>query len=350
MSTKAKSICNQTNIYSNMKIAKFWEEKGEKKVNCSLCPHNCAIKEGKRGICGVRENRGGELYSLVYGKAASLTGDPIEKKPLYHFYPGTQVLSYGTMGCNFSCNFCQNRSLSCGSPDSPYLREWTVEKMVNEVKKYHGVAWTYNEPTISYEFSYDVFKELKEREGKEKYTVYVTNGYMEKEPLDEIAPYLDAMNIDIKAFDEKFYQKIVGGELRPVLKTAKRAVEKNIHVEVTYLIIPGHNDSQEELRRFSRWVAENLGKDNVVHFSRFHPDHEMRNVPPTHAKKMKEARKIAESQGLNFVYLGNMPADNDTRCPNCGKSVLSRAYFSSGESKLKNGRCPKCGRDIPIIA
>jgi len=326
----------------------FWEETEGDEVRCHLCPHHCTISEGERGLCGVRENQNGTLISVIYGKAASLAVDPIEKKPLYHFHPGTRVLSYGTMGCNLSCMFCQNRSLSCGDPESPYLREYSVERLVKEIMASDGIAWTYNEPTISYEFSYDVFRELKIKDS-DKYTVYVTNGYMEKEPLEEIAPYLDAMNIDIKAFSEDFYKNIVGGKLHPVLETTKRALEENIHVEVTYLVIPDHNDSFEELRSFSKWVLENLGEDNVVHFSRFHPDHKMRDVPPTSKKKMKEARKIAEDVGLNFVYLGNLPADNDTRCPDCGTILLSRSYFSSGEPALKDGCCPECGRDIPMI-
>ncbi|MEF8873206.1 MAG: AmmeMemoRadiSam system radical SAM enzyme [Candidatus Thermoplasmatota archaeon] len=331
-----------------MKEAMFWEETEGDEVRCYLCPHHCKISEGERGLCGVRENQNGTLISVIYGKAASLAVDPIEKKPLYHFHPGTQVLSYGTMGCNLSCMFCQNKSLSCGDPESPSLREYSVERLVKKIMKSDGIAWTYNEPTISYEFSYDVFKGLKEKDSS-KYTVYVTNGYIENEPLEEIAPYLDAMNIDIKAFNDDFYKEIVGGRLKPVLKTAKRAFERNIHIEVTYLVIPGHNDSPEELRSFSKWVLENLGEDNVVHFSRFHPDHKMRDVPATPSKKMKEARKIAEDVGLNFVYLGNLPADNDTTCPECGTVLLSRSYFSSGRPNLEDGKCPECGRDIPII-
>lgn len=330
-----------------MKEAMFWEEKEGDKVKCYLCPHNCLISDGNRGLCNVRENQDGTLYSLVYGKAASLAVDPIEKKPLYHFHPGTQVLSYGTMGCNLFCSFCQNASLSCGDPERGYLKERSVEDMVEAILQYDGIAWTYNEPTISYEFSYDVFKELKT--SYDKYTVYVTNGYIENEPLEEIIPYLDAMNIDIKAFNEEFYKDIVGGKLQPVLDTAKTAVENDVHVEVTYLIIPGHNDSKEELKRFSRWVKENLGEDNVVHFSRFHPDHEMRDTPATSPDKMREAREIAHNTGLNFVYLGNMRADNDTRCPNCDNTILSRSYFSSGQLDLEKGRCPECGRDIPIV-
>ncbi|MEF8831947.1 MAG: AmmeMemoRadiSam system radical SAM enzyme [Candidatus Thermoplasmatota archaeon] len=330
-----------------MKKAMFWEEKEGNKVKCYLCPHNCLISEGNRGLCNVRENKNGTLYSLVYGKAASLAVDPIEKKPLFHFHPGTQVLSYGTMGCNLSCNFCQNASLSCGNPESSYLKERLAKDIVEQTVQYDGVAWTYNEPTISYEFSYDVFKKLKA--DHDKYTVYVTNGYIEDEPLEKIIPYLDAMNIDIKAFNEEFYKNIVGGELEPVLDTARTAVENDVHVEVTYLIIPGHNDSKDELQRFSRWVKENLGEDNVLHFSRFHPDHEMRDTPATSPDKMREAREIAHNTGLNFVYLGNMRADNDTRCPNCDNTILSRSYFSSGRLDLEKGKCPDCGRDIPIV-
>ncbi|MFW6064005.1 MAG: AmmeMemoRadiSam system radical SAM enzyme [Candidatus Natronoplasma sp.] len=330
-----------------MKEAMFWEEKEDDKVRCHLCPHNCLISEGQRGLCNVRENQDGTLYSLIYGKAASLAVDPIEKKPLYHFHPGSKVLSYGAMGCNLSCSFCQNASLSCGDPESPYLKESSVEDIIKQTLRYDGIAWTYNEPTISYEFSYEVFKELKINH--DKYTVYVTNGFIEDEPLKKITPYLDAMNIDIKAFNEKFYKEIVGGELKPVLDTAKIAIDNNIHVEVTYLIIPGHNDSKDELKRFSRWVKEYLGEDNVVHFSRFHPDHEMRDTPATSPEKMKEARNIAKKTGLNFVYLGNMRADNDTRCPKCDTTILSRSYFSSGRLNLEEGKCPNCGRDIPIV-
>lgn len=330
-----------------MKEAMFWEEKESDKVHCYLCPHNCLIKDGEKGLCNVRQNQGGVLYSNIYGKAASLSVDPIEKKPLYHFHPGTKVLSYGTMGCNLSCSFCQNASLSCGDPESPYLKKRSVEDLVKETMGYDGIAWTYNEPTISYEFSYDVFKKIKSE--TDKYTVYVTNGYIQDEPLKKITPYLDAMNIDIKAFSDRFYRDIAGGTLQPVLDTAETAVSEGVHVEVTYLIIPGHNDSKKEVRRFSRWVRENLGEDTVLHFSRFHPDHEMRDTPPTPPEKMKEARKIAEDAGVHFVYLGNMRANNDTRCPDCGTTIMSRSYFSSGRLNLKDGKCPDCGRDIPII-
>ncbi len=325
----------------------FYEQIGDEKVRCHLCAHHCTIKEAKRGICNVRENQKGKLYSLVYGKAASLVPDPIEKKPLYHFHPGTRVLSFGTMGCNFQCLFCQNASLARGEPESQYLSELTVEDIVDQALKYDGIAWTYNEPTVSYEFSYDVFREYKKAGGG--YTAYVTNGYMELEPLEKLSPHLDAMNIDIKAFTDYFYEEILGARLQPVLDNAIKSVELGIHTEVTYLIIPEHNDESEELREFSEWVRDDLGRDVPVHFSRFHPAHRMQDVPTTPEKKMKEAKDIAQKVGLNYVYLGNLPADNSTRCPGCGDVVLSRSYFSSSKSKLENGKCKKCGTDIPIV-
>lgn len=324
----------------------YWEVEKDK-VRCHLCPHECLISEGDRGICNVRKNEGGTLYSLIYGKAASLAVDPIEKKPLYHFHPGSSVLSYGTMGCNLKCRFCQNASLSCGDPESPYLQEYTVDELVEKALRHDGIAWTYNEPSIAFEYSLDVSRELKEKGGG--YVVYVTNGYMNNEPLEEISPYLDAMNIDIKAFHDEFYKKVVGGRLQPVLDTAKKAVELGIHVEITYLIIPGYNDDPEEIKKFSEWVIENLGEDTVVHFSRFHPDHKMRDVSSTPEKTMNKARKIAKDSGVNFVYLGNLPADNDTKCPECGRTVLSRSFFSSGRLKLEDGKCPECGKKIPIV-
>ena len=324
----------------------YWEVEGDK-VRCHLCPQECLIKEGDRGLCNVRKNIDGKLYSIIYGKAASLAVDPIEKKPLYHFHPGSQVLSYGTVGCNLKCKFCQNASLSCGDPDSPYLQEYSVDELTEKALKHDGIAWTYNEPSIAYEYSLDVSKKLKEN--SDGYVVYVTNGFINNEPLEELSPYLDAMNIDIKAFHDDFYKKIVGGRLQPVLDTAKKAVELGIHVEVTYLIIPGHNDDDDELKDFSEWVNKNLGEDTVVHFSRFHPDHKMKDTTSTPESTMKNAREIARDTGLNFVYLGNIPADNDTRCPECGATIISRSFFSSGKLNLKKGKCPECGRKIPII-
>ncbi len=330
-----------------MKEARFWDAGDYEQVICKLCAHKCKINKGKKGICGVRENNNGKLYTLVYGRAGSLAVDPIEKKPLYHFYPGTQVLSFGTVGCNFSCLFCQNVSLSQGQSDSIYLKNVSVNEVVDAALKYDGLAWTYNEPTMSYEFSYDVFKNLKKRKGG--YTVYVTNGYMQEAPLQEISPYLDAMNIDVKAFRSEFYRAVVGGKLEPVLKTCKIAFDLGIHVELTYLVVPGHNDGSEEIRDFSEWVRRELSDDTVVHFSRFHPHHKMSHLSPTPEHKMSRAKDIARDAGLNFVYLGNLPSNNNLYCPKCHHTLLKRGYFSSGELKLDDGRCPNCGREIPII-
>lgn len=330
-----------------MKEAMFWEEEEGSAVQCFLCPHHCVLDEGGRGICGVRENREGKLYSLIYGKAASLALDPIEKKPLYHFKPGTSVLSYGGVGCNFNCRYCQNASLSCGDPESSFLKDYSVDHLVKRALKNDGIAWTYNEPSISYEFTYDVSKRYKEKGGG--YSVYVTNGFIEEQPLKKLAPYLDAMNIDIKAFNEDFYKKIVGGRLQPVLETSKLAVSLGIHVEVTYLVVPNYNDSEDEIRGFASWVKDELGEDTVTHFSKFHPDHKMRDVPATSSEKMHQAREIAEDAGLNFVYLGNLPAENDTVCPECGETIIKRSFFSSGKANLEDGRCPECGREIPVV-
>lgn len=329
-----------------MKEALFWEEEGDK-VRCGLCAHHCSIKDGDRGICNVRENRGGVLYSLVYGKVASLTPDPIEKKPLYHFHPGTSVLSFGTMGCNFRCMYCQNVSLSCGDPESPFLKDMTPREMVKMGKRYDGIAWTYNEPTISLEYSYDVFRGLKEAGGG--YTLYVTNGYMAREPLEFISPYLDAMNIDVKAFRDDFYREVLGARLDPVLDTCVLARKLGIHVELTYLVVPGHNDGADEISDFCSWILDYLGEDTVVHFSRFHPHHRMRDLPPTPPEKMHEVRDVAETIGLKYVYVGNLAVNNDLRCPGCDAVLLKRSHFSSGKPRLRDGKCVECGRDIPLI-
>ncbi|MDI6917151.1 MAG: AmmeMemoRadiSam system radical SAM enzyme, partial [Thermoplasmatales archaeon] len=270
-----------------MKEAMFYEKKDDK-IRCLLCPHKCLIPEGKRGICGVRENRKGVLYSLIYGEASSITPDPIEKKPLYHFYPGSTVLSFGTVGCNFRCRHCQNYSISQAKYGFYPLERITPEEIISKAKKYNcrGIAWTYNEPTIWYEFTYDVSRIAKE---KNLYTVYVTNGYINEEPLKKIAPCLDAMNIDVKSMNEEFYHKICGGALSPVLRTTELAKKLGIHVELTYLIIPGHNDDESEIKEFCRWVKNNAEGGTPVHFSRFYPHYKMSSLPPTSMETMLKA-------------------------------------------------------------
>jgi len=330
--------------------AKFWKVLNGVKVKCKLCPHECTINKDRRGVCGVRENKAGRLYTLIYGSYSSIAIDPIEKKPLYHFYPGSNALSFGTVGCNFKCLHCQNYTISRASPEDSVLREIEPGEVVELAKKYNceGVAWTYNEPTIWHEFTYDASREIK-KEGL--YTVYVSNGYINEDPFKEIARYLDAINIDVKAFNEDFYKRVCSARLQPVLDTCVLAKELGVHLEVTYLIIPGHNDSIDEIKKFCKWVLDKLGDETPLHFSRFHPDYKMLNVPPTPTETLIKAYDLAKKLGIKYVYLGNVPhGDYDnTYCPECGELLIERYIFNARiVSPLKDGRCPRCGAKILI--
>ncbi len=332
-----------------MKEAMFWEKLDNNKVQCLLCPHRCAISEGKRGICGVRENQHGKLQSLVYGMATSVTPDPIEKKPLYHFYPGTSALSFGTIGCNLKCQHCQNYSISQAKYDNMRLRKLSAQDVVDLTKKHkcEGVAWTYNEPTIWYEFTYDG-SILAKKEGL--YTCYVTNGFIEEEPLRKISPYLDAMNIDVKSFSKEFYKNICKAKLDPVKNTCILAKELGILIELTYLVIPSKNDGSEEIRNYCKWVVENLGEATPIHFSRFHPDYKMHDQKPTPMATLKRAYEIAEEEGIKYIYLGNVPHGDyeNTYCPECKETLIERIGFSTSRHYAKDGKCPKCGHAIPL--
>lgn len=332
-----------------MKEARFWSP-DDGRVQCHLCPHNCRISEGKTGICGVRENRDDQLMSLIYGRASSAHPDPIEKKPLYHFMPGTQAYSLGTVGCTFRCEHCQNYSISQADPGASFLKDTTAEQIIEEARraKCSGLAWTYNEPTIWHEFSYHTSKMAK-REGL--YSVYVTNGYIQPDPLKDISEHLDAMNIDIKAFREKFYKKVCRASLQPVLDAAELAFELGIHVELTYLIIPGKNDSKEEMSEFLDWVMDRLSDQTPVHFSRFHPDYRMRDTQATPLSTMEEAYDLAKEMGLKHVYLGNVPHSDkeNTYCPACGQLVIERRGFSSSIRSMKDGNCGNCGEPLNIV-
>jgi len=333
------------------KEAKFWKNIGDNKVQCSLCSHKCKINNNKLGICNVRKNEDGKLYTLIYGSCSSIAADPIEKKPLYHFYPGSSAFSLGTIGCNFKCLHCQNYNISTATIDDfPYIQEMTPERVVELSKQYNcsGVAYTYNEPTIWYEFTFDSARYAKKNG---LYTVYVTNGYISEDPLKEISPFLDAMNVDVKAFDEDFYKKICKARLEPVLRTCLLAKELNIHLEVTYLIIPGYNDSSEEIQGFCKWVVNEIGSDTPVHFSRFHPDYKMRDVPRTPMSTMLRAYDIAKQTGVLYRYLGNVPVGDyeNTYCPQCGSVCIERRGFYVNLSGLEQGKCKRCGFPLPVV-
>jgi pyruvate formate lyase activating enzyme len=332
------------------KEASFWKNIEDKKVQCNLCSHNCKINEDKLGICGVRKNEKGRLYTLIYGSASSLSADPIEKKPLYHFHPGTYAFSMGTVGCNFKCSHCQNYSISTADPDSFLLREITPEDVVNLAKEHscQGVSYTYNEPTIWHEFCLDSAKLVKKAG---LYTCYVTNGYIREEPLKELSCCLDAMNIDVKAFTEDFYKKICKAHLEPVLRTCELAKGLGIHVELTYLVIPGYNDSLNEINAFCKWVVEKLDKNTPVHFSRFHPDFKMIDTPITPMQTLERIYQTAKHAGILYSYLGNIINGNyeNTICPKCGNLCIKRIGYSVSIHGLTDGKCAKCGYILPIV-
>lgn len=332
-----------------MKEAKFWR-KEDGRVACALCPHSCKIAPGKRGICGVRENREGKLYSLIYGKASSVHVDPIEKKPLFHFKPGDRVISLGSIGCTFRCLHCQNFTISQASFGSFPLEDMRPEQVTEICRSTNcrGVSWTYNEPIIWHEFAFDASKIAKENG---LYTVYVTNGYIQEEPLRELAQCLDAMNIDVKGFREEFYKKTCKASLEPVLRATELALSLGIHVELTYLIIPGKNDSEGEIRDFARWVVTALRPDVPVHFTRFHPDYMMTDVPATPMKAMEMAFRVGREEGLRFPYMGNVPrhgAEN-TYCPKCGALAVERSGFDILRLDVKEGRCAVCGEPLNMV-
>ena len=283
-----------------IKEALYYEKLNKNLVVCHLCPNECRIQDGKRGSCGVRINKEGILYSEVYGKTTGIHLDPVEKKPLYHYHAGENILSIGTKGCNFHCDFCQNFQIS-QELNAPTV-DITSEAIVSKAKEVHsfGIAYTYNEPFIWYEFVLDTAKLARRNKLK---NVLVTNGYVNRQPLEEILPFIDAMNIDIKSFDEDFYIKICRGRLKPVLETATLAAKK-CHVELTNLIIPTLNDSDESIKKMVSWICDNTGPDTPLHLSRYFPCYKM-GLPPTPIETMKRAEKIAREK-LAYVYLGNV--------------------------------------------
>jgi pyruvate formate lyase activating enzyme len=331
--------------------AMFYDKLEADKVQCGLCAHRCKILPGKRGFCGVRENRGGHLYSLIYGTVSSEAVDPIEKKPLYHFYPGSYAYSVGTIGCNFRCKYCQNWAISQATIENSYTCDISPEELIERaiMSGSRAVAWTYNEPTIWHEYAYESAKLAKD---VGLATVYVTNGYMTPEALRHIAPWLDAANIDIKAFTEEFYKEIASAKLAPVLESAILAKELGIHVEITTLLIPKYNDSPDELRELSKWIYKNLGPDTPLHFTRFYPQYKMQNLYPTPLETLVAAHKIASEEGMKYVYVGNVEGHNfnSTFCPKCGKLLISRSSFMIEKYEITPEKtCPRCGEKIPII-
>lgn len=334
-----------------MKEAMLYKKEENKEVRCNLCAHRCKINSGRRGVCGVRENVDGTLYSLVYGRIIAENVDPIEKKPLFHIYPGSRSYSIATVGCNFRCLFCQNADISQMPRETGEImgKRATPEEVVERAIRSGSrtIAYTYTEPTVFFEFAFDVATYAVKKGLK---NVFVTNGYMTPEALELIAPVLHGANVDLKSFQEEFYIKQCGARLSPVLDSLKRMKELGIWVEVTTLIIPGLNDSSEEFKKIAEFVLS-LGRETPWHVSRFYPRYKALDKPPTPVETVYRALKIGKEVGLKYVYSGNIPGGEgeDTLCANCGKTLVSRYGYFIKENNLRNGCCSFCGTALDGI-
>jgi pyruvate formate lyase activating enzyme len=333
-----------------MQEALFYNKLDNNKVQCELCPWNCELKLEQVGICKVRTNKKGKLKTSVYNKVAALGVDPIEKKPLYHFYPGKNILSIGEVGCNLQCNFCQNHRISqCYASEFEGFHDITSEKIVNEALKTWnnvGIAYTYNEPFTFYEFLLDTAKLAHKHDLK---NVVISNGYINAEPLIALLPYIDAFNIDLKAFSDEFYQQQTKGKLEPVLQSLKLIAKSDAHLEITNLVIPNLNDDEKQFEAMTLWIAQELGNSTPLHISRYFPQHKMKQAPSP-IKTMEKLHEIAK-QHLNHVYLGNVSDEkrSSTYCSECGTRLIKRTgYQTTRENLTPKGQCKRCHTDCNI--
>lgn len=310
------------------------------KAKCLLCSYYCDLKENQVGVCGVNKNINGKVKCLVYGYIAAFNIDPIEKKPLYHFLPKSKSLSLGTVGCNFHCNFCQNHGISQEKniDKSSYIDPKTVAQIAYE-KGCKSISYTYNEPTIFYPFAKDIALEAKKRGVK---SVFVSNGFESQEVVEDMKGVIDAINVDLKSFNENYYKTKLGGNLKRVLENLIEFQKSGIWLEITTLLVPTRNDSKEEITNIVKWIKENLGVDVPWHISAFHPDFKELSLPRTSFDSLKMAYDIAKEHGLNYVYIGNVGYENSTYCPKCKELLISKEYFHVKEYNIKNGKCPRC--------
>lgn len=322
--------------------ALYWERENNR-IRCQLCPHHCLIADGKSGICAVRLNKAGSLKTENYGEITALAVDPVEKKPLYHFKPGKRILSVGSFGCNFSCEFCQNYSIAHHRVKSEFLPPEQLAASSTAPYNNIGIAFTYNEPMIWYEYIYHTAKILKEI-SPHLSIVLVTNGYVEAAPLENLLPYVDAINVDLKSMQQKYYRKICGGDLEPVLRTIEMAQEK-CHIEITTLLVNGLNDSEEETEKIADYISS-LNNNIPIHLSRYFPSYKMTR-PATNINLMKRASEIARKY-LNYVYLGNLSGyDNSTYCHECSELLIRRSGYTV-KLLIEEAFCPKCNARVPI--
>lgn len=335
----------------NEVLAKWWEPTENNKILCTLCPRYCKIGEGQPGFCYIRQNINGKLYTIGYGRPTGFAIDPVEKKPLNHFLPGSTILSFGTAGCNLGCKFCQNWSISKAKLDDENSLEVSPEGVVELAKSYHtpSIAFTYNDPTIFGEYVIDISKIAREEGIK---SVMVTAGYIDKEARKDVYKYIDAANVDLKGFTERFYHKLTFSHLDDVLDTLVWLKnETDVWFEITTLLIPDENDSPEEIKLECDWILNNLGDSVPLHFTAFHPDFKMRDKERTPEKTLITARNIAIDMGIKFCYVGNVhnKEGQTTYCPNCKEKLIKRDWHSVISNKLVNGTCKSCGKKIEGI-
>jgi len=328
--------------------AKYYKKLEGGGIECGICPRHCRVTDLERGYCGTRENRADTYYTLIYGLPCALNIDPIEKKPLYHYYPGTKALSLATAGCNVNCKFCQNWEISQSRPEQTDNLDISPKAMIDiaEKRKVPHIAYTYSEPVIFYEYMSDIARLGHEKGVK---SVMITGGYIEKEPLAELMPHLDAIKVDLKSIREDYYRDIVGGELKPVLDALIQIKEAGMWLELVYLVVPTLNDTEAEFTELAGWIKTYLGPDVPLHFSRFYPQYLLKNLPPTPTKTLEKAYEICRAEGLNYVYLGNLPGHRaeSTYCPGCGQVLIERRGYRIYRYDLDGNRCKNCNREIP---
>jgi pyruvate formate lyase activating enzyme len=330
--------------------AEFWEELPNNKVKCVLCPRECEVADVERGYCGVRENRGGKYQTLVYGALCSANVDPIEKKPLFHYLPGTTAFSIATAGCNVECKFCQNWQISQFRPEQVRSTRVTPQQLVAACRNHDSptIAYTYSEPVIFYEYMHDTAAAAREQGIG---SVMISNGFIQEKPLRQLCKYLTGVKIDFKAYSEEFYKEWCAGKLKPVLHTLEVLKDVGIWFEMVILVIPTLNDSPAEVAGMSKWVIEHLGPDVPMHFTRFHPTYRVTNLPRTPVSTLERCRQIALDAGVHYVYAGNVPMHpgENTYCHNCRNQLIRRTGFRVVANHIKDGQCPKCNTPIPGV-
>jgi len=349
--TRLASAAGQLDDSRFVKEARYYEKLDGARVRCTLCPRECEVANMERGTCSVRENRDGTYYTLVHSRPCSLWPDPIEKKPLFHFLPGSRAFSIATAGCNMECKFCQNWQISQFRPEDVDCLGYLPPESVVEAARQNrcaSIAYTYSEPVVFYEYMYDTAVAGREKGVR---SVIISNGFINKEPVLELCKVLDAVKVDLKAFTEKFYRETCRGELKPVLDALKWIHETGIWLELVVLIVPTLNDDKDEIRRMCEWVRSELGPHVPMHFSKFHPTYQIRNLPRTPDRTLEMARKTAVAAGIQFAYVGNVSPHpfESTYCPKCGEMLINRIGYRTSVVGLEDGNCKKCDAKIPGV-